>query len=56
MLEPDELANFVDMAEVMQSVGYISSQSASPTQSFQAMERIMAQEGMGFGTKTGGVN
>jgi len=55
MLEPDELANFVDMAEIMQSVGYISTQSASPTQSFQAMERIMAQEGMGFGTKTGGV-
>ena len=55
ILEPEELSNFVDLAEVMQSVGYISSQSASPTQSFQAMERIMAQEGMGFGTKTGGV-
>ena len=55
MFEPDELANFVDLAEIMQSVSYIATQSASPTQSFQAMERIMAQEGRGFGSKVGGV-
>ena len=55
MFEPDELANFVDLAEIMQSVSYIATQSASPTQSFQAMERIMAQEGKKFGSKVGEV-
>ena len=55
MFEPDELANFVDLAEIMQSVSYIANQSASPTQSFQAMERILAQEARGFGSKVSGV-
>ena len=46
MFEPDELDNFVDLVELMQATSYISTRSASPTQTFQAIERILENEGM----------
>ena len=39
----------------MQSVGYIATQSQSPTQSLQAMSRLLEQEGMSRGAKAAGV-
>ena len=55
VLEPEELANFIDMAEIMQSVGYIATQSQSPTQSLQAMSRLLEQEGMSRSVKAAGI-
>tara|TARA_R100000353_G_scaffold157457_1_gene116569 strand:- start:4939 stop:7422 length:2484 start_codon:yes stop_codon:yes gene_type:complete len=55
MFEPDELANFVDLAEIMQSVSYIATQSQSPTQSLQAMSKLLQQEGMSRTAKAAGV-
>ena len=55
ILEPEELANFIDISEIMQSVGYIATQSQSPTQSLQAMSRLLEQEGMKKTAKAAGV-
>jgi hypothetical protein len=54
MFEPDELANFVDLADLMQSVSFIANRSQSPTQSLQAMQNLIQQEGKSVLTKTGG--
>jgi len=49
ILEPDELNNFVDLVELMQMTSYIATQSASPTQSLQAMKDILVNEGTRLG-------
>lgn len=51
MFEPDELDNFVDLVELMQATSYISTRSASPTQTFQAIDRILENEGINTLTK-----
>lgn len=54
MFEPEELENFVDLADMMQSVSFIATRSQSPTQSLQAMQNLIQQEGKSVLTKTGG--
>jgi len=45
ILEPDELKNFVDFTDTLQSITYIATQSQSPTQPLMAMSKIMEKEG-----------
>ena len=45
ILEPEELTNFIDLADTMQSISYIATQSQSPTQSLQTLNKIVEQEG-----------
>jgi len=45
VLEPEELTNFIDLADTMQSISYIATQSQSPTQSLQAINKMMEKEG-----------
>lgn len=45
ILEPEELTNFIDLADTMQSISYIATQSQSPTQGLQTIRQMMTQEG-----------
>ena len=56
IFEPDELANFVDLTDMMQMVGRIQTQGGSDTFGNFAMHQILAQEAkqvMGQGLATG---
>ena len=46
ILEPEELANFVDLSDMMQTIYQIARKSGSPTESFQNMGKILANESL----------
>tara|TARA_R110000796_G_scaffold243424_1_gene365985 strand:+ start:7380 stop:9827 length:2448 start_codon:yes stop_codon:yes gene_type:complete len=52
IMEPDELNNFVDLVEMMQAMSFISTRSASPTESLQTLSRIIESEGAGVLSKS----
>lgn len=52
IMEPDELNNFVDLIEMMQAMSFISTRSASPTQSLQTLSKIIESEGGGILSKS----
>jgi len=49
ILDPEELDNFVDLVELMQATAYIASQSGSPTQPLQALQKLFESEATGAG-------
>ena len=51
ILEPEELANFVDLSDMMQTIYQIARKSGSPTESFQNMGKILANESITGGRK-----
>ena len=49
ILGPEELDNFVQLTELMQAVSFIATKSGSPTQPFQAMNRLLEKDVTGLG-------
>jgi hypothetical protein len=49
ILGPEELDNFIQLTELMQAVSFIATKSGSPTQPFQAMNRLLEKDVTGLG-------
>ena len=54
ILEPDELAAFADVAEMMQAVSFIATKTGSPTQPLLALRSLLENETKGIGSALAG--